>query len=911
MLTGALFTLLAVVRQSAAQDTIAAADYAGILNHGGPPAQFLEMASGCAVADTSDACAANNFACVWSDSTCGPSAIVEEATDCAQRGPSECQQDSLCEGECTTDENTGTPMCVCKVAGPALFAAACEAADSCGESDWFTHFPLDPFCEAATTETGGVLPPEEAYCRTNAQFDVINSCATLDPTACTATASVRGTDREVCVVDDGEGSDGDLPVCVAAESCADESTGDAGVSQGCFDAVSPHARDFAECGSCSPEITSSATVCAACEAAIGDALALCVPTVSRCWVDGGAVLEIIVPYVCAGGGETECASIPYPFGGSIPVPSVCEWSGDACIVSDSMALWMVCTASDEAACRTNDVCQWSVDDNRCSLSRAAGMSMLCASGTDEAVCRGLTIGEGTDATAEVCEWGVAADSTGEECMLSSWFAAAMECEDAADEAACRTNDVCQWRVEENEEDHCSLGSTAGMGMLCASGTDEMECSGLTIGDGADAMAGVCEWGTVDDSTEEECMLSSWIAAAMECEDIDEAVCRANEACQWSVEGAKCEADPVLFLHMMCTGPTNAISCEDVAIGACVWSGTACELNPIVVLQIAGSQECGEVSEAAECNALQRCAWRPGDSDDDGQEEADRCDINSVHFVSQACGAAAAGGETTCLSETAHYGLWGFTSMYGMDEVCAWNAAECPDDCCISRVYQNMLNIEVQETECHALLPIDGDSSPCETSENCDVTDDVSGGPPRCVPAEESEAGQHRWRVLISLLLNAGLSGAMERYAVSADYNAEHAEAIDRTLHVEMRCLLSHTNPDTCSPQTTNQECEWEDDPSGGGSCTSHGTPLGGVSESDLEIWCEEYDCDQIGEEANEPEPVAGGGRCNFGQFMGLLARAVDGSIGFDDFAGDEIVRQCRGVAHEMEAHRGTCHGGGR
>jgi len=59
----------------------------------------------------------------------------------------------------------------------------------------------------------------------------------------------------------------------------------------------------------------------------------------------------------------------------------------------------------------------------------------------------------------------------------------------------------------------------------------------------------------------------------------------------------------------------------------------------------------------------------------------------------------------------------------------------------------------------------------------------------------------------------------------------------------------------------------------------------------------------------ESEPVAGGGRCNFGQFMGLLARAVDGSIGFDDFAGDEIVRQCRGVAHEMEAHRDTCHGG--
>jgi hypothetical protein len=72
--------------------------------------------------------------------------------------------------------------------------------------------------------------------------------------------------------DEGGGGDG---ICAAAESCAAESTDDAGVSQGCFDAVGDYAEGFAACGSCSPVIESSATVCAACEAEIGAALALC------------------------------------------------------------------------------------------------------------------------------------------------------------------------------------------------------------------------------------------------------------------------------------------------------------------------------------------------------------------------------------------------------------------------------------------------------------------------------------------------------------------------------------------------------------------------------------------------------------------------------------------------------------
>ena len=145
-----------------------------------------------------------------------------------------------------------------------------------------------------------------------------------------------GTEREVCAVRTNE----DESICRAVAACANESPNDAGVSAGCFEAVSPYADQYPECGSCSPEIGSPETVCAACEAAIVAALASCPPPEPpRCDVHTSVISDIIIPSLCARADATNCAEAVYPFGDA-PVPEICAWSGDAGEVSPMMTMML-------------------------------------------------------------------------------------------------------------------------------------------------------------------------------------------------------------------------------------------------------------------------------------------------------------------------------------------------------------------------------------------------------------------------------------------------------------------------------------------------------------------------------------------------------------------------------------------
>eukprot|EP01043_Picozoa_sp_COSAG02_P030967 COSAG02_NODE_2002_length_10139_cov_4.784761_1_plen_407_part_10 len=351
---------------------------AQVLNHGGPrwvEGYLSDIRDICSAAGTdAETCAANSFVCEWlgGDSGCTPSGVLEDAISCVRTEPGEaCSEDSRCEEECRTAPGSSERECTCKVRGQTVAAAACEAADpdSCGDSDWFTLFPLDGWCEPSPTEN----PP--SGCQTTALYAAVVSCETRDPAVCTAMANVGGAEREMCAVRTEE----DDSICRAVVACANESPNDAGVSAGCFEAVRPYADQYLECESCSPEISSPETVCVACEAAIDAALAPCPPPEPpRCDVHSSVISDIIVPSVCARANATNCTKAVYPFGDA-PVPEICAWSGDTCEVSPMMMMFMSMgecgTVSDAVECDSLDLCAWKFDEGRCDVDGAAAMSV--------------------------------------------------------------------------------------------------------------------------------------------------------------------------------------------------------------------------------------------------------------------------------------------------------------------------------------------------------------------------------------------------------------------------------------------------------------------------------------------------------------------------------------------------------
>ena len=97
-------------------------------------------------------------------------------------------------------------------------------------------------------------------------------------------------------------------LCDAAGACANESPDDTGITETCFAATNQYAGDFAECGSCDPPVTSSATVCPACEQAVGAALSSCSTTVEPSGED-----------VCEGHNFDEPTCLQ---------KGCCQWDGD-------------------------------------------------------------------------------------------------------------------------------------------------------------------------------------------------------------------------------------------------------------------------------------------------------------------------------------------------------------------------------------------------------------------------------------------------------------------------------------------------------------------------------------------------------------------------------------------------------
>jgi hypothetical protein len=162
------------------------------------------------------------------------------------------------------------------------------------------------------------------------------------------------------------------------------------------------------------------------------------------------------------------------------------------------------------------------------------------------------------------------------------------------------------------------------------------------------------------------------------------------------------------------------------------------------------------------------------------------------------------------------------------------------------------------------------------------------------------------RIFMSAIISAGISEAMLRYQESADYDAGYAAMIDATVQAEMHCLLTYSDQNTCSPDETNQRCEWDIDDS---SCTSYGTPPGGVEESAIEAWCERYRCFEDDEEQHheehdhESQPT-----CAFGHYMHLLGRLLDGDLTQAEFEINDTTLQCHQVGLEI-AERTTCRSG--
>lgn len=72
----------------------------------------------------------------------------------------------------------------------------------------------------------------------------------------------------------------------ALNECSGENADDTGVTDDCYDAISPHLGVFGDCTSCDTAVTSGATVCAACEAAVTEALASCAAGVAPTCPDG-------------------------------------------------------------------------------------------------------------------------------------------------------------------------------------------------------------------------------------------------------------------------------------------------------------------------------------------------------------------------------------------------------------------------------------------------------------------------------------------------------------------------------------------------------------------------------------------------------------------------------------------------
>ena len=162
----------------------------------------------------------------------------------------------------------------------------------------------------------------------------------------------------------------EAPVCAAATACANESPDDIGVTETCFVATSQYAPDFPECTACTPPVTSSATVCPACEAAFGAALVTCSGEVPSgedvceghgfdeqtcqqqgcCQWDNGACRSDVGPNPCSAG-QSGSSGDPCPAEGSacmgapacasiIGVSGEPDW--DACSANAECAAFLRC-----------------------------------------------------------------------------------------------------------------------------------------------------------------------------------------------------------------------------------------------------------------------------------------------------------------------------------------------------------------------------------------------------------------------------------------------------------------------------------------------------------------------------------------------------------------------------------------
>lgn len=191
----------------------------------------------------------------------------------------------------------------------------------------------------------------------------------------------------------------EAPICAGATACANESPDDTGISEPCYIAVSPFAPDFAECMACTPGVTSPATVCPACEAAVGAVLSSCSAETPGSSEDPcpAELAACIAAPACASiisvSGEldwdacsanAECATFLrcHMDAGPPPpdMPSQCKAAHDAC-TADSACLAAMMTvdnpAVDYRTCVANKLCRalYLCFDPGCTPARSPGCTL--------------------------------------------------------------------------------------------------------------------------------------------------------------------------------------------------------------------------------------------------------------------------------------------------------------------------------------------------------------------------------------------------------------------------------------------------------------------------------------------------------------------------------------------------------
>jgi hypothetical protein len=142
--------------------------------------------------------------------------------------------------------------------------------DSSGPSTWDATWIACPAWAAYVDAECGV----DGCAREMTGAEVEAACAEFrDPNGCGSDQNAIDQWTTMCA---GEHAH-DEAICdpTAASACQNESSDDTGITEACYAATYQYAPDFAECLACDPPVTSGATVCAECEAAVGAALGSC------------------------------------------------------------------------------------------------------------------------------------------------------------------------------------------------------------------------------------------------------------------------------------------------------------------------------------------------------------------------------------------------------------------------------------------------------------------------------------------------------------------------------------------------------------------------------------------------------------------------------------------------------------